>query len=182
MIFRKSHYGFFKPFRTSTANRPVIKPEMAPLDWLLEGAALLGLMVLFGFVIYHFQRLPETIPSHFNSAGQPDDYSSKSSIWMLPGVAIFVYVLLGLFMLIPNQFNYPVKINPANARRQYTMAIRLVRYLKAAIIWLFFYISSISVRVAAKEDSGLGLWFLPIVLGGIFLPLIVYFIMAFKSR
>jgi uncharacterized membrane protein len=155
---------------------------MAPIDWLLEAMAILGLMILLGFVIYQYPRLPGTIPSHFNWAGLPDEYSSKSSFWLLPGIGVFIYILLSLIVLIPHQFNYSVRITPANALKQYAMAIRLIRYLKGAIIWLFFYISYATIRVVTKEDSGLGLWFLPVVLGGILIPVIIYLILAFRNR
>ncbi len=162
--------------------RPMVRPEMTPIDWLLELAAILGLMVILGFVFYQYPRLPETIPSHFNASGIADDYSPKGSFWTLPGVAVFIYFLLTLIAFVPHQFNFTIKITPANALKQYAFAIRLIRYLKAAIIWLFFYISYATVRVVAKADAGLGSWFLLIVLGGIFVPLIIYFIVASKHR
>ncbi len=175
-------FALIRKRRASKLNRPLVKPEMTPIDWLLEGLALLGLMFLAGYVIYQFPGLPDIIPSHFNGAGQPDDYSQKSSILALPAIGTFLYFMLTLIALIPHQFNYTITITPANALKQYTIAIRLVRYLKAAIIWLFFYISFATVRVVAKEDSGLGLWFLPITLGGIFIPIIIYVIMASRHR
>lgn len=182
MIFNNNFIGVFRRTPVNKANRPRIRPEMTPIDWLLEFAALLGLMIFFGYVIYHFPKLPESIPSHFNGAGQPDEYSGKSTFWLLPAIALFIYALLSLIALVPHQFNFTVNITPANALKQYTFAIRLMRYLKAAIIYLFFYISYATIRVAAGTDSGLGIWFLPFVLGGIFIPLIIYFILASRNR
>lgn len=168
--------------RMREPDRPMVRPEIAPIDWILEAAALLGLMIFWGYVIYHFSGLPETIPSHFNVSGTPDDYASKSTFWVLPGVAMFIYILLSLIALIPYQFNYTVKITPANALIQYALAIRLIRYLKAAIIWIFFYIACATVRVVSTNEPGLTLWFIPIVVGGVFLPVIIYFIVAFRKR
>jgi uncharacterized membrane protein len=182
MIFNNNLIGIFNRKKASKADRPAIKPDMAPLDWLLEASALLGMMVMAGYVIYYFPQLPETIPSHFNGSGVPDDYSSKDSFWILPGIGVFIYILQSLIVQVPQQFNFPIKITPANALRQYTMAIRLIRYLKAAILWLFLYITHATVRVAAGLDSGLGPWFLPVVLGGILLPVMIYMILAFRSR
>ncbi len=174
--------GVFNRKRDDKSNRPKVRPEMEPIDWVIEAMALIGLMAIWGYVIYHFPNLPETIPSHFNGSGQPDDYSGKDTIWALPAIALFIYVLLSLISLVPHQFNFTVTITPANALKQYTMAIRLIRYLKTAIIYLFFYISYVTIRVAAGVDSGLGLWFLTIVLGGIVVPIIFYLIMANKLK
>jgi uncharacterized membrane protein len=178
MIPGNNYSGFFKRTRVNKADRPLVKPEMMPIDWLLETAALLGILISLGFVIYQYPRLPEIIPSHFNGAGIPDDYASKSSIWLLTGIAVFIYALLSLIVLIPHQFNYTVKITPENALRQYSLAMRLVRYLKVAIVWLFFYIGYATVRVVAKLDPGLGKWFLPVVFAGILVPVVIYLILA----
>jgi uncharacterized membrane protein len=182
MFFNTNSIGVFKRNRVSKADRPVIRPEMTPTDWLMEAFALAGIMVLLGYVIYYYPKLPATIPSHFNGTGAPDEYSGKDSFLFLPGVSIFVYILLSLIVLIPHQFNYTIKITPANALRQYALAIRLIRYLKAAVIWLFFYSSYAIVRVAEGKASGLGLWFLPVVLGGLLVPVVVYFFAAFRNR
>ena len=181
-MFNNNLIGVFNRNKVNKADRPAIRPEMAPLDWLLEAAAVLGMMVMAGYVIYWFPRLPENIPSHFNGSGTPDEFSSKASFWMLPGISVFIYILLSLIVLIPHQFNYTIKITPGNALRQYTMAIRLIRYLKAAIIWLFFYITTVTAGVVAGADSGLGLWFLPLCVGGVMIPIIIYMIMAFRNR
>ena len=181
-MFNNNLIGLFKRNRVNKADRPVIRPEMMPFDWLLEALSIIGLMIFLGFAIYNFPKLPETIPSHFNGAGKPDEYSPKSTFWILPGIAVFIYVLLTLVVRVPHQFNFTVKITRANALKQYTFANRLVRYLKAALICLFFYISFATIRVAAYADSGLGLWFLPVVLSGIFVPLIIYLVVASRNR
>jgi uncharacterized membrane protein len=182
MIIPKGNSGIFSKRNQDKADRPVVKPEMTPPDWLLEAFALFGILLMAGFVIYKYPGLPDIIPSHFNGAGVPDDYSSKSTVWIFTGIGVFVYILLSFIAMIPNQFNYPIKITPANALKQYTMALRLIRYLKAVIIWLFAYISYSIVKVAEKEQSGLGLWFLPLFLGIMFIPLIYYIIKSFKHR
>jgi uncharacterized membrane protein len=182
MIIPHKFNGFFNRNQDNKADRPLTRPEMDPIDWLIEATAILGLMFFLGYVIYQYPRLPNTIPSHFNGSGMPDDYSGKTSFWMLPGIAVFIYILMSLIVLIPHRFNYTVKITPANAMKQYKLAIRLIRFLKAAVILMFFYISYATIRVVSKEDSGLGLWFLPVVFGGTFLPIVVYFIAAYRNR
>ncbi|MCK9423659.1 MAG: DUF1648 domain-containing protein [Bacteroidales bacterium] len=163
------------------ADRPVIRPEMAPADWLLETLALIGILSFVGVVVYYFPRLPEIIPSHFNGIGNPDGYESKMSIWALTGVALFIYTLLTIINLFPFKFNFPVKITPGNALRHYTMAMRLIRYLKVILIWIFFYNGLVIIRISQKSASGLGFWSLPIFLGLVFVPVIIYFIFARKS-
>ena len=61
-------------------NRPRIKNEFGRLDYLLERASLLALVVLIGYPAYVFPELPESIPRHFNYLGQADAYEAK---WIL---------------------------------------------------------------------------------------------------
>jgi len=174
------NFGLFR--RTRELNRPVIRPEITPVDWLLEALALVGLGVLLGYVAYHYPRLPGSIPTHFNAAGVADEYGTRASILFLPVIALFVYVLLTLINLVPHTFNYPGKITPANAMRQYTLATRLVRYLKTLLVLLFFYISYSTTQVVFNEASGLGLWFLPVFLGFLFMPIIAYMVIALSKK
>ena len=180
MIFNSGSFGLSRRNRIEP-DRPLIKPDMGPVDWLLEAIALSGLMFFSGYVIYNMPHLPDTIPTHFNSSGQADEYGGKTAFLILPGVAVFIYILLTLINLIPYRFNFTVKITPANALRQYSLATRMVRTLKSALIWLFWYISFSTIQVTTGATNGLGLWFLPVFLGIIFIPLINYFIMAKKN-
>jgi uncharacterized membrane protein len=175
-----ANFGLFK--RTREPDRPMIRPEMTPVDWLLEAVALIGLGSLMGYIAYHYPTLPDSIPTHFNAAGIADDYGSKASIFFMLGIALFIYVMMTLMNLIPHMFNYPGKITPTNALRQYTLATRLVRYLKTLIILLFFYISYTTTRVVFNEASGLGLWFLPLFLGLVILPILFYSVIALNKK
>ncbi|HNX85393.1 MAG TPA: DUF1648 domain-containing protein [Bacteroidales bacterium] len=170
---------FGKPKREP--DRPVLRPEMTPIDWIMECVALLGLLAFVGTMVYFFPRLPGRIPSHFDAAGYPDEWDGKSSLWGLAAIAFFIYTLLTLLNLIPHRFNFPVRITPNNALRQYTMAIRLVRYLKGTLVWMFFYIQWSILRVALFNSSGMGEWFLPVTIVIFLLPLIVYAVLSLKK-
>jgi len=164
------------------SDRPMLKPELEPLDWLLEVLTLVGLMFFLGYFLYHYRKLPDIIPSHFSASGNPNEFSTKSSLWFLPGMAFFIYALLTIIALIPHQFNYIVKITPENALRQYTMAVRLIRYLKMVLTGLFFYICFSTVRFSMKASSGLGMWFLPLFLTLILIPLFLYMIVSLRKK
>jgi uncharacterized membrane protein len=172
---------FFGLKRPSKENQPRLKIDWTPVDWIVEGLAIGGLLTLLGTVIYFFPKLPETIPTHFNGSGQPDDYGSKSFFWMLPGIGLFIYILLTFINLIPHQFNYLVKITPENALKQYTMGTRFIRYIKMLIIWMFFYINFSIIQTIHHSAKGLGLWFMPVFLAFIFIPMIVYFFLSSKK-
>lgn len=180
MIIRGANFGLFK--RTIEPDRPVIRPEMSPIDWLLEAIALIAMVSLIGFIAYNYPKLPDIIPTHFNAAGIADDHGERASILFLPAIALFVYILMTVINFFPHTFNFPGKITPQNAMHQYTLATRLIRYLKTVLILLFFYISYTTTRVVFDDAAGLGLWFLPVFLVLVILPIIVYMIIALSKK
>jgi uncharacterized membrane protein len=179
MIYNRGKFGLFKRNRIEP-DRPFIRPEMGPVDWLIEAVAMVGVMILAGYVIYHFPKLPGTIPTHFNEVGLADEFGDKKDFLVLPGVAIFIYVLLTFINRVPHIFHYPCKITPSNALRQYTLATRMIRILKSTLIWMFFYISFATVLVIKKTTTGLGVWFIPVFIALLFIPVCIYFAMALK--
>lgn len=173
---------FLQKRNKAELNRPVIKLELGPADLILEILAIISLLAFLGFTLYYYSRLPDTIPTHFDTAGNPDGYSGKDTFWAIPAVAFVFYTILTLFNRVPEKFNFPVKITPANVYRQYLLAVRLIRYLKLTLVLMFFFITFKTVMVAVGKSGGLGIWFMPVFIGIIVGPLILYFILAQQSR
>jgi uncharacterized membrane protein len=181
MITFQNNFGFFRR-RWIEPDRPMVRPEMAPVDWLMEVVALASLLFSLGFTIYQYQSIPTTIPTHFNTSGHADEFGGKESFLVLSAVGALVYAMLTLINLVPYRRRYMVRITQQNAMQQYTMAMRLSRTLKITLVWMFWYISFSTLRVSKGLSDGLGTWFLPVVLSAIFIPLIIYFIAAQRNK
>ena len=60
-----------------------------------EMFALAMILLLIAVSIYYYGILPESIPSHFNNKGMPDNYSSKQLFFGISiGAAILIYIIL----------------------------------------------------------------------------------------
>lgn len=162
--------------------RPILNIEFGPADWILEGLSLIALLSFFGFILYQYRLLPETIPTHFDATGTPDESGRKNTLWVMPAIALILYIILTFISRIPEKFNFPVKITTANARVQYILGLRLIRYLKFAIILIFFFIGYATVMIARNQMKTIGLWLLPVMIGGMLVPLILYLILAFRNK
>jgi len=172
----------FKKNRDPKVNKPVLKLEMDPADWILEILAIVGLLCFLGFMIYQYANLPDTIPTHFNSEGKPDSYGSKKDMWLFPAVALVLYAILTLISRIPEKLNYFVKITQSNARIQYLLVIRLIRYLKLTMVLILFYIGYKSVMISLHHSNTIGTWFLPVYISVILIPIIIYIILSLRNR
>lgn len=153
------------------------RPEPQPLrvaDWLLESAALLLLLVLWVLVAIAYPYLPDVIPIHFNIKGQADGFGPKDFIWLEPLVASVLYTVMTLVNRRPDTFNYPVRITPENAGRQYALASRLMRYLKLVVVAVMLLIVLFVALPAMGMVLALPGWLLPAFLLLIFGPVVVY--------
>jgi hypothetical protein len=112
--------------------------------------------------------------------GQADGFGGKGNILTLPFIATTLFAGLTILNKFPHVFNYPINITADNALKQYTNAVRLIRYLKFIIVIIFGLIALQTIRNANGQTSGLGVWFLPLILGLIFIPLIYFVIKSFK--
>jgi len=172
-----------KPFgKQSTADRPRIRPEKEPVDFLLEIAGLLAVVALVILTAIKYPGLPNRIPTHFNGSGLPDDYSGKGMIWLLPGIAVLMFAGISALNRFPYIFNFPVNITPENAERLYRHAARYMRLLNLLLVILFFYLSWQTIAVATAKSSGLGLWFLPVSVGTILIVSVYMVIRMFKLK
>jgi hypothetical protein len=126
--------------------------------------ALAGLAFSFGTVAFRWASLPEIIPTHFGLAGQPDDWSNKKWLWLLPTISLLLYLGLTWIRRFPHKFNYLWPITESNAPRQYYLAQALIAIMKVEIAWLFTFITYQTVRIGLGETPALGIAFLPVVM------------------
>jgi uncharacterized membrane protein len=162
--------------------RPQLNIPLNQTDKILEALAFISLALLWIYTIINYIQLPDKIPTHFNVKGVVDGFGRKTTLWFLPVVATIMVVGLTFLSRIPHQFNYLVKITPDNAFQQYSNAVKMMRYLKLAIVGIFFFIIYSVVKNAQSEMSGLSTWFLPIVICSTSIPAIVLIISSFKKK
>lgn len=161
--------------------RPKIKLKLSKVDKIFEIAGWLSIISLWGLTITNYANLPETIPTHYNGAGQANGFGGKETIWTLPLIATILFVGLTILNKFPHILNYPTNITLDNALRQYTNATRVIRYLKLIILVIFGLIVFKTIENANGKAEGLGIWFLPMTLGLIFLPLMYFVVKSFKA-
>jgi uncharacterized membrane protein len=162
--------------------RPKLKIQLSPTDKVLE---LLGwgvLLALWAWTGTSFSNLPDSIPTHFNAAGEADGFGSKASIFGLPVIATLLYIGLTLMNRVPHIFNFPTPVTQDNALSQYTTATRMIRYLKLILVLVFAGISFQTIQQANGAGEGLGVWFLPLTLVLIFIPLLYFVVKSIKEK
>jgi uncharacterized membrane protein len=162
--------------------RPKIKLIPTSADKLVDLLGLIILLALWALTITHYSTLPDTIPTHFNAAGEADGFGSKASIIGLPFIATLLFIGLTVLNRYPHSFNYPSPVTQDNALRLYTLATRMLRNLKLVLVIVFGGIEFMTIQHATGKAAGLGAWFLPLTLVLIFLPLIYFVIKSIQKN
>lgn len=161
--------------------RPKIKGEVTTVDTILNVLGILLLLTLWGLVLYQYNKLPETINTHFDAAGKVDGRGSKNTLLILPAIGTITFIILSVLNNYPHLFNFPVKLTEENVQRQYTLACRLIRLLNAGLM-LSLVIALYAITSAqSKEAASVGMWLLPMILIVTTLPIVYYFLQARKA-
>ena len=162
--------------------RPKITLIPTNADKLVDLLGWIVLLAIWGWTFTHYSTFPDTIPTHFNGAGEADGFGSKVSIIALPVIATLLFIGLTVLNRYPHIFNYPTSITQDNALRQYTLATRMLRYLKLVLVLVFGGIEFMTIQNATGKAAGLGVWFLPLTLVLVFLPLIYFVIKSVQKN
>ncbi|WP_456440461.1 DUF1648 domain-containing protein [Psychroserpens sp.] len=155
-------------------NRPKIKVPLEGIDIVLDLISATLLILLIVFTVISYTELPDTIPSHFNAAGEVDGYSGKSMIWLLPAIGVVLFLGLYVINKFPHIHNYMVNITEENALKNYRFSTRIVRFTNLFIMVIFGLITYSIVESAKGNNSNLDSWILPFVIGtSIILPIAI---------
>ncbi|QKG81194.1 DUF1648 domain-containing protein [Tenuifilum thalassicum] len=164
------------------SQRPKLKLELTTFDKTLEILGWSSILAIWVLTIINYTNLPDTIPIHYNGAGQADGFGGKATILTLPLIATVLFVGMTILNKFPHIFNYTTNITQDNALKQYTNATRMIRYLKLIIVIIFGLIAFKTIQNAHGQADGLGVWFLPLTLGLTFIPLTYYIIKTLKTK
>lgn len=158
-------------------DRPRVSLKMTPREMLIEIAALAGMSCNLIIFAYYWPKLPDAaIGATGGGLNQANIYIF---VTMLP---VIVYLVATLFGLFPRWFNYPVKITEENARREYTLAANLMRYMKAEVTLCMLIIEWVFVQISMGEDMSFSPFFIPIFIGMLIVTLTGFFYEMYRQR
>jgi hypothetical protein len=152
--------------------QPKIPVRLTKLDRIIEWAGWVLVLTSWILTLKSYQHLPETIATHFDMNGQPDDYGSKKNLFILPTIGMLLYA--GLFILSrkPHLFNFPTTITEANAADAYQSAARALRLTNLAAISGISYLVYVVCATGPESSKGPGLWFIILFEAALLLPVI----------
>lgn len=121
--------------------RPKLKLPWTKTEKWFETIALIGLWGPILLLGYYWNNLPDSIPQHYNFAGEVDAWGDKSTLLLLIGINAILWLGLTILSRYPHIYNYLTEITEQNAPRQYQLARQLIIFVKAVVTLLFFGIT-----------------------------------------
>lgn len=164
------------------ADRPRLTLPRTGIETIYEVAAALGLVLIVVALATTWSQLPDSVPYHFNAAGEPDAWGPRAWVFAPPGVALALYLLLGVVSRFPRSFNYIWAITEENAGRQYLLARQMLGALKAIMVGTFAVGFWIQLRTAMGEADGLGPAYLPVMGGAVGVVVFVHIVLMYRAR
>lgn len=161
--------------------RPVINVPKTFTEKLLDLFSILILIGIFAYIAYMWKELPKEVPSHFNIKGEPDDWSGRWVVFLLPSIGLVMLVMTNFLAKFPQLFNYPVEVTEANAERLYRTSRQMLVVLNFEMS-VFFSVGAWEIIQVAQGKEGLGVWYLPILLVVILGTIGYYIYKTIKNR
>lgn len=174
--------GQFVDMKINENGRPILMVKATIYDKALEVAGIALLLMLWAFCFYSYSNTPEIVPIHFRADGSPDGYGDARTVFLMPIIAVFLFVLMSSASRHPENFNYTVTITPENAERQYTKMLRLMKWVKISVIIIILLIEFFSFNVAIGKSDRLPQWLLLVVFVLVFAPVVYFLIKSGKEN
>lgn len=160
-------------FEMNTWKRPKLNIPKTKSEWLWD---IIGYTIFIGtiiFLISIWNKLPNEVPAHFNALGEVNRWGSKYELLILPGIGVFIILLMQILEKFPETHNYPQRLNEDNAEQFYLNSRKLINQLKNICLVIFSFILIESILVALELGTGFGSFILPILLVGTGIPIVV---------
>ena len=110
---------------------------------LKDGVALVVWLLPLVYLLTFYNRLPDSVPVHFDAEGNPDRYGSRTELWwilaLMMGVSALVYLLL---KFLPS-------IDPKRTARYSQHTFRQLAF----VILLFITVLTIAILYATQHGG-----------------------------
>ena len=73
-----------------------------------------------------YKTLPESLPTHFNFAGNPDGFGDRISVIFEPLISALVVIIVEIISHFPQLWNYPVKVTDENRDILYAITMVMI--------------------------------------------------------
>ncbi|MEK4023280.1 MULTISPECIES: DUF1648 domain-containing protein [Sporosarcina] len=152
------------------------KPGFAKAFDVLTVALFAACLV---YLLLHWNRLPDQIPAHFGANGEVDRWGSKFELFILPAIAIFLWIGLWVLEKYPHLYNY-INLRPDNVEIQYRYGMVFMNVTKNMSTLLMVFIMWQLTDIALERTESLNMPIFIGILAVLFISIGYYFYRMMK--
>ena len=105
---------------------------------------ILTLGIGFSFAIIVGFSNVKIIPLHINIHGEVDNYGSKWELFILPAIALLIYLLMSWLERNPQLYNFPSS-KKYSRKEQEKIGVELISWLKVITVLIFVLIEILMI-------------------------------------
>lgn len=128
-------------------------------DTIMEYLCRIMLIGTLIYLIVCWSTIPDQIPTHYNAAGEIDDWGGKGMIWFTVIISWALYLGISFVERYPDMWNTGVEITRKNSEKVYRLLKYLIRTSKLIMTAVF---STLIIFPAMEKP--LPVWFTPVYL------------------
>jgi hypothetical protein len=166
---------------TEKEERPRLKIELSLTDKFLEASGWILLIILWTFLIMRYYGIPETFSSNDYLTANSENSETLLLDLILPVTGSLLYAGMSVLNKFPHNFNFPTRITAQNAPRQYTIATKLIRYLKFMVVLTFSLIVFLTFWTANNHATLPVVWVVPVFIALFYIPMGYGIVRLFKT-
>ncbi|GAA4330675.1 hypothetical protein GCM10023184_21960 [Flaviaesturariibacter amylovorans] len=127
------------------------------------------MLTLWILVAISYERLPRTIPIHFNALGEADGFGPRFTVWLLLGLLTGIFLLLSAIGRHVHRFPRKSGEGPATEAEYRTLRL-FFQWLKLSILLVFAIDIALLFPAVMGNATRQRPWLLPVNIGILLLP------------
>jgi uncharacterized membrane protein len=133
------------------------KWSYTPLMKLVDVVCVLVLAGMFAYAWNAQTSLPELVPTHFGLNGNADHFGPRNTLYFLPFISLFTYLILVVARFDARIINIPVAITEKTAPSLFPIALQMVTLVQLILISFFGCMLYQTAQVALSRQPGLSI-------------------------
>ena len=154
---------------------------------MLVGNRLIGIIIniicvlqIIGVLIYllvAWSSIPDQIPGQYSFSGEVNRWDSKGTLFLLPGISLFMLILMTVIERFPHLWNTGVRVTEENKYRVYGVLRGLLNSIKLIVVTMFTVLTIFNSTLQM-----LPVWFLPVFVSLIMITIVIHIVLLIRAR
>ena len=144
--------------------------------------AFLTFLIQITWQAFHgVDPLPDKVPTHFDAAGNANAWGPPGTLWILPVIAVVLYLLVTVISLVPTGVKKAARLSPESKARLDALTKQMITWLKLELVCLFACLQWFILKAVREGSGGISRAVMPVFLFAVFVNVAWHLAAIFRS-